>query len=348
MNRRTNYKLKQLLIIVICWMLVGFVIAVYEYLVLNTWYSLGTAPGYSLTSAIVLNVGIALFGALAGGSLLVFYINVKYNDKPYLYTITIVAGSFILIIMIINVILRYVSVSDIHRFEKNGLVWGIVVSITQLMLQINSKFGPGIFWNILSGKYNTPREETRIFMFLDLNSSTTIAEKLGDKQYHQLLKDFFTDITNPVLDNKGEIYQYVGDEVVIAWKYEDGIQNSKCIQCFFDIKDHLAAHTEKYHTNYGLLPTFKAGIHCGKVVAGEIGIIKRDVTYSGDVLNTTSRIQSMCKQFNEEIIVSADLMDELKFKNSFTTQMLGSIKLRGKEKEMSLIAIKAKTYTKLL
>lgn len=340
MNRRTNYKLKQLLIIVVCWILVGFVIAVYEHLVLHTQNSLGTVSGYSLVSSIRLNIGIALFGALAGGSLLVFYVNVKYHDKPYLYTIAIVSGSFLLIILIINVILRYVSVSDIHRFEKNGLVWGIVVSITQLMLQINSKFGPGIFWNILSGKYNTPRDEQRIFMFLDLNSSTTIAEKLGDKQYHQLLKDFFTDITNPILDNKGEIYQYVGDEVVIAWKYEDGIENSKCIQCFFDIKDHLAAQAEKYRTNYGLLPTFKAGIHCGRVVAGEIGIIKRDVTYSGDVLNTTSRIQSMCKQFNEEVIVSADLMDELNVKSSFTAQMLGSIKLRGKEKEMSLVAIK--------
>jgi adenylate cyclase len=344
MNRRTNYKLKQLLIILICWVLVGFVIAVYEHLVLHTQNSLGTTPGYSLVSSIGLNIGIALFGALVGGGLLVFYVNVKYHDKPYLYTIAIVAGSFLLIILVINVILRYVSVSDIHRFEKNGLVWGIVVSITQLMLQINSKFGPGIFWNILSGKYNTPRDETRIFMFLDLNSSTAIAEKLGDKQYHQLLKDFFTDITNPILDNKGEIYQYVGDEVVIAWKYEDGIENSKCIKCFFDIKDHLAAQAEKYMTSYGLLPAFKAGIHCGRVVAGEIGIIKRDVTYSGDVLNTTSRIQSMCKQFNEEVIVSADLMNELSTGSTFTTQMLGSIKLRGKEKEMSLIAIKPNTY----
>ncbi|WP_285056514.1 adenylate/guanylate cyclase domain-containing protein [Pedobacter ginsengisoli] len=345
MNRRTNYKLKQLVVIVISWMIVGFVIAIYEHLVLHTHNSLGTVPVYSLTTSVILNMGIALFGALVGGSLLVFYVNVKYHDKPYLYTIAVVTGSFILIILIINVILRYISVSDIHRFEKNGLVWSIIVAITQLMLQINSKFGPGIFWNILSGKYNTPRDETRIFMFLDLNSSTTIAEKLGDKQYHQLLKDFFTDITNPILDNKGEIYQYVGDEVVIAWKYEDGIENSKCIQCFFDIKDHLATHAEKYHSNYGLLPTFKAGIHCGRVVAGEIGIIKRDVTYSGDVLNTTSRIQSMCKQFNEEVIVSADLMDELSFESTFTTQMLGSIKLRGKEKEMSLIAIKPNPYT---
>lgn len=345
MNRRTHYKLKQLFIIVICWIMVGFVIAVYEYLVMHTHNSLGTAPEYSLLWSIILNIGIGLLGALLGGSLLVFYVNVKYNDKPYWYTIAIVTGSFILIILFINIVLRLVAVTDSHRMEKNGLVWAVVVSITQLMLQINSKFGPGIFWNIVSGKYNTPKDESRIFMFLDLNSSTAIAEQLGNKKYHELLKDFFTDITNPILDNKGEIYQYVGDEVVIAWKYEDGLENSRCLQCFFDIKDYLATLTDKYHANYGLLPTFKAGVHCGRVVAGEIGIIKRDVTYSGDVLNTTSRIQSLCKEFNEEVIASTDLMDELNFKSSFTAQMLGSIKLRGKEKEMSLVSIKPIPYS---
>jgi len=66
--------------------------------------------------------------------------------------------------------------------------------------------------------------------------TTTIAEKLGDEKYHQLLKEFFADITNPILDNKGEIYQYVGDEVVIAWKYENGIENNRVIECFFNMK----------------------------------------------------------------------------------------------------------------
>ncbi len=78
-------------------------------------------------------------------------------------------------------------------------------------------------------------------MFLDINSSTTIAEELGDQKYHELLKDFFSDITNPIIDNNGEIYQYVGDEVVVAWKYEDGIENGKCIKCFFDIKTQIAS-----------------------------------------------------------------------------------------------------------
>lgn len=339
-NRQTRQKLQQLLVIILTWMVTGALIAVFEDLVLHTRNSLGPAPGYSLISSIVLNAVIGLFGALLGGSLLVFFVNVKYNDKPYGYTLLIVAGSFLCVILMVNEILSFFELGDSKRFLKNGLVWAIVVSITQLLLQINSKFGQGIFWDIISGKYNTPKEESRIFMFLDLNSSTAIAESLGDKKYHELLKDIFIDITNPILENRGEIYQYVGDEVVIAWRYSEGLTNNKCINCFFDIMAHLSFLSQKYTLKYGLLPTFKAGIHCGKVIAGEVGIIKRDITYSGDVLNTTSRIQNMCKEFNQEMLVSIVLLKELHLEKHYTTQMLGAIKLRGKDKEMQLVAIK--------
>jgi adenylate cyclase len=204
---------------------------------------------------------------------------------------------------------------------------------------VNSKFGQGAFWNIIRGKYNTPKQENRIFMFLDLNSSTKIAEEIGDENYHSFLKDFFADITQPILDNKGEIHQYVGDEVVVAWKYEHGIENQHCLKCFFDLKIHIEENKEKYLQRYGLVPTFKAGMHCGKIVAGEVGIIKRDITYSGDVLNTTSRILSKCVEFNEEVIASSDLLSAIHYSRNFVTRPLGAIKLRGKEKELLLSAL---------
>lgn len=314
-------------------------IALYDHLVLFTHTSQGPAPGYSLASSIIVNMIAALVGALLGGSLLVFYINEKYQDKPYGYTVISVMLFFILIIVLISFILRAVAYPDIYRVFKNGLVWAVVVGITQLLLQINSKFGQGIFWNLMKGKYNTPKEEKRIFMFLDLNSSTSIAEQLGDKKYHAFLKDFYADITNPILDNKGEIYQYVGDEVVIAWRYNDGIEHSQCVRCFFDIKDRMVDLKNKYLTRYGVLPSFKAGMHCGMVVVGEIGNIKRDITYSGDVLNTTSRIQALCKEFRQEVIASAELVNELRPLHKFAALDLGTIKLRGKEKQMPLIAL---------
>jgi adenylate cyclase len=358
-NRRTQIKLRQLAVLAMAWLLVGFIITIYDYLAIHGQYSRGPSIDYSFPLSLAMNLGAALMGSLLGGTLLIFFVNVKYQDKSYGYTLIAVSISFILVILIIIVVLGVVTtpirtgkpLSDPDSIEvlktfmmdrsraKNVMVWSIVVALTQLVLQVNSKFGQGALGNIIRGKYNTPKEEKRIFMFLDLNSSTTMAEQLGDEKYHALLKDFFSDITNPILDNNGEIYQYVGDEVIVAWKYEDGIKNNQCVQCFFDIKKKIEAMKSKYLGRYGLVPSFKAGIHCGKVVAGEVGIIKRDITYSGDVLNTTSRILTLCKEFNAEILSSSDLIAELRLSKNYAARPLGSIKLRGKEKEVVLSSL---------
>jgi len=64
-------------------------------------------------------------------------------------------------------------------------------------------------------------------MFLDIESSTQIAERLGDNRFYALLNQFFYDLTDAVIQTDGEIYEYVGDEVTIPWKkqraYETGI-----------------------------------------------------------------------------------------------------------------------------
>lgn len=359
MNQRLRLKFKKLGIIIIVWLFIAFLITCYDFFTLRSDISAGFSGSYSFGQSLVFNLAAALMGGLMGGSFLVFYVNEKFRDKPYGFTVVAVLLSFVTIIAIITVLMGWIvvtqqtgkSLNDPETKEiyfkflfnplhaKNMTVWAPVVAITQIMLQFNTKFGEGNLFNMIRGKYQTPREEQRIFMFTDLNSSTTIAEKLGDEKYHELLKEFFADITNPILDNKGEIYQYVGDEVIVSWKYKDGIQDTNCIDCFFDMKKQIQELSEKYLKEYGLVPGFKAGMHCGRVVAGEVGVIKRDITFSGDVLNTTSRIQGKCKEFGVEIIASDDLLNALHLNGKYNTQFLGSIKLRGKENDVQLSTI---------
>jgi adenylate cyclase len=356
MTQRQRLKITKLGIIIIAWLFIGFMITCYDYFLLSSGLSAGFSSSFSFADHLGFNLLAAFMGALMGGSFLIFYVNEKYRDKPYGLTVLAVLISFFVIIAIITVALALIaapvqtgrSYADpetkkaFYAFltnrlhAKNIIAWSAVVAVTQVSLQFNTKFGEGNMWNLIRGKYQTPKLEQRIFMFVDINSSTTIAEKLGDEKYHQLLKEFFADITNPILDNKGEIYQYVGDEVIIAWKYGDGIRDNRCINCFFTMKKTIQEFSHKYLDKYEIVPAFKAGIHCGQVVAGEVGIIKRDITFSGDVLNTTSRIQGKCKEFNAEIIASKDLIDALQLTGKYRTQYLGSIKLRGKEKDVEL------------
>ena len=359
MSRRVRIKLSILKVIVISWMLVAVGIALYDHMLLKAVITGELAPQYQFIPSLLFNLLAAFIASVLGGGFLVFYVQERYRDKPYGFTILAVCLSFITIVIFITVLFgipitmfttgkpfrspeaqaayRAWLVNPLHF--KNIIVWSVVVALTQLMIQVNSKFGHGALWNLITGKYHRPKSETRIFMFVDLNSSTTIAEQLGDEKYHELLRDFFADITNPILDNRGEIYQYVGDEVVVAWKHENGKEHAHCLKCFFDMKKEIADKNRKYLSRYGLIPEFKAGIHYGKVIAGEIGIIKRDITFSGDVLNTTSRIQSKCKEFNVEVLTSTDLLSELAHPAEFESRPLGTIKLRGKEKEVELSTV---------
>ncbi|KAB7530370.1 adenylate/guanylate cyclase domain-containing protein [Flagellimonas olearia] len=356
MKTATQIKFRQLGILMLLWLFFGFVIAIYDHLQLHTYYSLGPSTAYSFWNSVVRNMVPGFIGALLGGSLLVFYVNEKFRDRPYGHTLLFVAVSFILIVLFITLVMGMVIVPrqtakplshpETHKAFwdfvtdpyplKNALVWAFIVEFTQLMLQINSKFGHRTFWNILRGRYNTPKEEKRIFMFLDLDDSTTLAETLGNERYHSLLKDFFADITDPIIDSKGNIYQYVGDEVVVAWDYKEGTEAQHCLKCFFEIKEVMALKSNYYRERYGEVPSFKAGFHSGNVVAGEVGIVKRDITYSGDVLNTTARILGKCSELKEEILISSDLLSILDLTQEYRSRLLGSVYLKGKAKEISI------------
>ena len=226
---------------------------------------------------------------------------------------------------------------DIHSF----LLWLVVVLGTLIVLQVNDKYGPGVFGAFLLGRYFQPKREERIFMFLDLRSSTTIAEKLGEERYFNFIRNVFKDVTPAILRTKGEIYQYVGDEIVISWKMNYGTKNANCLQCFFQVQSVLLDKRKYYEKNYDdIYPEFKAGIHYGHVMAGEVGVVKRDIVFSGDVLNTTARIQSKCNELGVNVLLSKFLLDKLSLKsNKITTQKMGDMLLRGKKEKVSLYTL---------
>jgi adenylate cyclase len=213
---------------------------------------------------------------------------------------------------------------------------GVVINFIR---QINRLLGQGVLLNYITGKYHRPVEEDRIFMFLDITSSTTIAERLGHTLYHQLLNDFFYDITLPIIESGGEIYQYVGDEVVVTWRPKKGLPEGRCISCFFDIRETIAEQKQGYQEKYGVVPGFRAGFHYGRVITAEVGDIKKEIAFHGDVVNTASRIQAQCRIVGKELLVSRDLLDRLPVMQGYDRESVGAILLRGKEKEVDLFSI---------
>lgn len=217
----------------------------------------------------------------------------------------------------------------------------IICSIVFSFIKIaNEKFGRGVFFNFLIGKYRTPKEEKRIFMFLDLQASTTIAEELGHYKYSELIQDCFYDLNRIVTKYDAEIYQYVGDEAVLSWKYKKGIKDNNCVNLFFHYQKRIQKKSKLYLKKYNHLPVFKAGLHGGKLIVTEVGTIKKEIAFHGDVINTSARIQGECNKYNELFLCSNKLIEDLTLPSKYTTEFIGDIKLKGKEERRKISAIR--------
>lgn len=214
-----------------------------------------------------------------------------------------------------------------------------IIVMTQFYTEVSESMGTSMLSNFFLGKYYKPVEEERIFMFLDMKSSTQIAEKLGHVVYFQMLQEYFSDLSGPVIEYSGEIYQYAGDEMIISWRLEKGLKNNTCIRCFFAMKKSLLDKSTGYKEKYGLAPQFKAGLHCGKVTTGEIGVLKKEIIFTGDVLNATARIEGLCNQYHVDILLSSLLAEKLDINPYYKVESVGKNSLRGKQEQFELFTL---------
>ncbi len=218
------------------------------------------------------------------------------------------------------------------------LLLGFIL-IMNFIIQINKKFGPGNLWKMITGRYHKPIEEERIFLFLDLNDSTTLTEQLGNGLYSRMLKSCYYDLTDIILNYEAEVYQYVGDEVVLTWPISKGIENLNCIKTFFAYEKKLKERKEFYHRIYGVQPEFKAGMDAGIVTVTEIGEIKREIAFHGDPLNTASRILDQCKNLQKKLLISEHIANKIELFNGFDKNYIGDVHLKGKKKSVKLFSI---------
>jgi adenylate cyclase len=318
-----------------------------------------TGNPYSFTNAMIVTPIAAMLTGLMIGLLEVLYFNKLLNQKSLgikiilktLIYLTVIISFLILITGIANAFTIQTGFLDSRVWKNVGLFFynyaftsvaiymASIIVVTQFYTEISDNIGHGVLNNFFTGKYHRPKEEERIFMFLDMSGSTTIAESLGHLKYFELLKEYYSDLTDSIINHSGEIYQYVGDEVVVSWKLENGLGNNDCIHCFFALKAAIRIQATKYNQRFGVLPGFKAGFHVGTVTTGEIGVIKKEIIFTGDVLNTTSRIQALCNHYNVELLISGELIKILSPDPMLRIQAIGETVLRGRDEKVELFTM---------
>ena len=206
---------------------------------------------------------------------------------------------------------------------------------------VHKKFGTRVFINTLLGKNQDPKEENLIFMFIDMKHSTEIAEELGHVKYSNFIRDYYRLLSNCCEENHGEIYQIAGDGVFLTWKISESAKNVHPIDCFYDFTVCMQRARDKFLKRYGIAPAFKAAAHCGKVISTEVGNFGSEMAYHGDVLNTTSRIQTLCSKLGQDFLISEDLFAKLPLPlpHGFLSVKAGFFELRGKKNGILIFSL---------
>ena len=342
----SKYRFRRIFYIALFWTIIDLVVAV-----LNDYNKLHN--DYSL---IIRSVLIFLM-SLVMGYLFVFTLKNIFRQSPLwvnflVKTIILLAAAFFITFLVHFVdkklILGLSGRDSLDIFfkasmEPNWLIkrtlyWIVLFAVTQLFLEINDKYSPGVFLDIIAGKYIKPKIENRIVMFIDLKDSTPIAEKLGHQQYFLFIRDFIFHLSMALIEHGGIIYQYVGDEIVVSWPCnKSNIKN--CLSAVIECRKNIQKNGERFRRHFSLVPEFRVGIHVGDVTVGEIGVIKKDLAMSGDTMNTTARIRSACNELNQKFIVSKDFINNSSLKE-WQSESLGIVDLKGKASGLELFALK--------
>lgn len=361
MRHFNRYGLMQSKLITVLWITLGWsLIAVYQfadsYVVLLNEGALG--PDYDVSFYVRSLAVSVVLGGLVGGSAMVFLWERWLRDLNFKLAMMLIVCCY----SAIYAGLTWISIVSFARespdnaleiTERGGvllavfnpttvpnyLFWLLVMLGTLFLLFVRDRFGPGMLGPYVTGKYFRPVSEDKVVMFLDLKDSTQIAERLGAERYFVFLNEVFKAATSSILDTSGRIHAYVGDEIIITWSQAEAARDVNCLRCFWMISEDLLEKAEGFQRAYGCTPSFKAGVNAGTVVAGEVGVIKREVVYSGDVLNTAARIRGLCSDLSRDLLVSASVRQLLDDSTvGIEYDEMGSYELRGKAEPVVVYA----------
>ena len=350
-TRQTERKFSAVCYYVFCWILSALGISA-----LFTYADHGSVD----VGELLLMLQFALFMGLSHGVYDVVILNDEMDCRPVwksllirtLYFLAAISTSKILCILTLRVksgdgLINEDGIADLLEslhdpyIQTQIITFFLIAYLITFVRSVHKKFGTRVFWNTLLGKSQEPLEEDLIFMFIDLRHSTELAEELGHVKYSNFMKDYYKLLSNCCEENRGQIYQIAGDGAFLTWPVSACKHKARVIDCFYDFNECLERIAPKFIKKYGAAPKFKAGAHCGKVITTEVGNFGSEMAYHGDVLNTTSRIQSLCARLGQEFLVSEDLYNALPkpFPHGYMSKKEGFFELRGKKHEILIFSL---------
>ena len=188
-------------------------------------------------------------------------------------------------------------------------------------------------------KLGGERKDVVVF-FSDIRSFTSISESLEPEDVVEFLNQYMTRMVHCITKAKGVVDKYIGDAIMAVW----GAPLSSGNDAFNAVNAALMMRDELIEFNMGRgddkRPAIRigCGIHCGPVLAGQIGSEDRmEYTVIGDTVNIASRIESLNKFFATDILISEETAERIKDK--FRVVPMRKIKVKGKSDPLQIYAV---------
>jgi adenylate cyclase len=138
---------------------------------------------------------------------------------PFLPYLALRSALYAGVILVINAGVDWLMSGQFIVIGAIDFLFSLVLVVgVNLLFSVNDLLGRGTLFAFAAGRYYEPRIEERALLFIDMRSSTAIAERLGELSYLKCLNRFIADVSHGVAEGGGEIHKYVGDEIIATWR----------------------------------------------------------------------------------------------------------------------------------
>jgi class 3 adenylate cyclase len=177
-------------------------------------------------------------------------------------------------------------------------------------------------------------------LFADLRGFTTLTESTNPKEVVKIINDYFSEMAEAIGQNHGLILQFIGDEIEAVFGAPSPLEDhpTHAVHAAMAMRERLVSVNAKLQKK-GYAPLRHGiGIHTGNVVAANIGSEDR-LSYAlvGDTVNVSSRIQSLNKEFNTDVLISGTTLKRLS--EYIYGEKLGATPVKGKKDPVEIFKL---------
>jgi adenylate cyclase len=280
-------------------------------------------------NALLIGAGIGLFEEFYVQGPRGNWMRAMHPLRSIFIYILVVMALYLVAVHITHFVLgRLDDLPVVYRRLPYGLSFFTAFSIVGiLMMRVAHFIGLRTLLDLIIGTYHRPVEERKLLLFLDINGSTALGERLGALTMRAFVRKFLSDLSQPIVDHGGDIYLYKGDGLIAIWDWLDATRDDVVLHAIDAMFAAVAREGKAYERSFGVVPGFRVGVHGGDVIVSEQGDARRSIGIYGDAINIAARMEEAARSHGVRCVISKIVADAVS--DHSRIRAIGSEQVKG-------------------